>query len=243
MQSSWITPGSATDPSARPRADRPEGSHLAGSLTAPVPGPNFHNVLKDERVRPLAPGGRLETELEVAETVGRLMHFWGFKRPMGRAWTILYLSPQPLSAAELGERLSMSAGGISMTLSALEKWGCVERIWVPGERREYFRAEPDIWKMVQRVLEQRELSLVREFGQTLERARVDLEKRPASRGAQSADDFKLERLKRLSQLANVGEGLLGALVEGHVVDPTFLAAAGGRTEVEGSRPSGSEPAS
>lgn len=214
-------------------------------MTGPPPGPNFHNVLKDDGASPLKADGRLETELEVAETIGRLMHFWGFKRPMGRAWTILYLSSQPLSAAELGERLSMSAGGISMTLSALEKWGCVERIWMPGERREYFRAEPDIWKMVQRVLGQRELSLVREFGETLERAHDNLQNRSGrqSRPLAEAERFKLERLGRLSQLATVGQTLLGALVEGHVVDPTFLAAAGARPEVEGSRPSRAKPPS
>jgi len=161
---------------------------------------------------------------------------------MGRAWTILYLSPEPLSAAELGERLAMSAGGISMTLSALEKWGCVERIWVPGERREYFRAEPDIWKMVQRVLGQRELALVQEFGQTLDRARQTLEG-GAEHSDREGDRFKLERLTRLSELTSVGQTLLGALVAGHAVDPTFLVHAGTRSEVERARGRGPKPAS
>ena len=35
------------------------------------------------------------TELQVADTIGRLIEFWGFKRAMGRAWTLLYLSPSP----------------------------------------------------------------------------------------------------------------------------------------------------
>jgi DNA-binding transcriptional regulator GbsR (MarR family) len=30
-----------------------------------------------------------QPELEVADSVGRLMEFWGFKRPMGRIWTLL----------------------------------------------------------------------------------------------------------------------------------------------------------
>lgn len=171
------------------------------------------------------------------------MHFWGFKRPMGRAWTILYLSPAPLSAAELGDRLSMSAGGISMTLSALETWGCVERIWVPGERREYFRAEPDIWKMVQRVLAQRELALVQEFGAALDRAQSDLEM--GARGAikTDSDAFKLERLARLAHLASVGQSLLSALVAGNAVDPTFLAYPSGRPEAELGRIARGKPAS
>jgi len=213
-------------------------------LTRPGSGPNFHNVLKDDARHGPTPDGQLETELGVAETIGRLMHFWGFKRPMGRAWTILYLSPRPLSAADLAEKLSMSAGGISMTLSELEKWACVERIWVPGERREYFRAEPDIWKMVRRVMAQRELGLVREFGVTLERAQAAMQSDVVAprRPEGEAEAFKVDRLKRLAQLASVGETLLTALVEGHAVDPTFLVHPG-RPDAEGGRQTGSKPAS
>src|SRR5215467_294282 len=47
---------------------------------------------------------------EVADAVGALMEFWGFKRVMGRLWTVLYLSGEPLTAAELCERLAISSG-------------------------------------------------------------------------------------------------------------------------------------
>ena len=48
-----------------------------------------------------------------------------------------------LSAAELAESLSMSAGAVSMTLAELQRWGVVRRVWKPGERREFFEAETD----------------------------------------------------------------------------------------------------
>src|SRR5690606_26006771 len=41
-----------------------------------------------------------KSELLVSEAVGRLMEFWGFKRNMGRVWTVLYLSVDPLSAGD-----------------------------------------------------------------------------------------------------------------------------------------------
>jgi DNA-binding transcriptional regulator GbsR (MarR family) len=147
--------------------------------------------------------------------VGELMHFWGFKRPMGRLWTVLYLAPEPLSAAELGERLDMSAGGISMALSELERWGCVARMAQTGTRRDYFRAEPDIWKMVRRVLAERELVLVRQFGATLERAEASLHE---------AEDleYKRERLRRLAELARAGDTLLSALCAGMPIDPAAI---------------------
>ncbi|MEO6603361.1 MAG: hypothetical protein ABIQ16_25985 [Polyangiaceae bacterium] len=157
-----------------------------------------------------------QAELEVADTIGRLMEFWGFKRPMGRMWTLLYLAPAPLGAAELGEQLKMSAGAVSMTLNELLKWGAVKKSWRPGERRDFYEAETSIGKLVQRVLRERELELVRQFGEALGNADAALP-RPV---ADDPPDFKRERVHELQRLARLGETLLTALVAGKVVDPT-----------------------
>jgi HTH-type transcriptional regulator, glycine betaine synthesis regulator len=158
-----------------------------------------------------------QAELEVADTIGRLMEFWGFKRPMGRMWTLLYLSPNPLGAAELGEQLKMSAGAVSMTLNELLKWGAVKKSWRPGERRDFYEAETSIGKLVQRVLRERELELVRQFGEALSNADSALPRAPESG---SRPDFKRDRVHELQRLACLGETLLTALVAGKMVDPT-----------------------
>jgi len=158
-----------------------------------------------------------QAELEVADTIGRLMEFWGFKRPMGRMWTLLYLSPSPLGAAELGEQLKMSAGAVSMTLNELLKWGAVKKSWRPGERRDFYEAETSIGKLVQRVLRERELELVRQFGEALSNAELSL---PRATEAGASADFKRDRVHELQRLARLGETLLTALVAGKVVDPT-----------------------
>ena len=158
-----------------------------------------------------------QAELEVADTIGRLMEFWGFKRPMGRMWTLLYLSPAPLGAAELGEQLKMSAGAVSMTLNELLKWGAVKKSWRPGERRDFYEAETSIGKLVQRVLRERELELVRQFAEALSNAEAAL---PRQAATESAPDFKRSRVHELQRLSKLGETLLTALVAGKVVDPT-----------------------
>jgi DNA-binding transcriptional regulator GbsR (MarR family) len=164
------------------------------------------------------PEGVSQAELEVADSVGRLMEFWGFKRPMGRIWTLLYLAPEPLGAAEIGEALRMSAGAVSMAISELVKWGAVKKSWRPGERRDFYEAETSIGRLVQRVLRERELSLVRGFGEALEAAQRAL---PSDKGSKpGALSFKRERLGELRRLARLGETLLTALVAGKTVDPT-----------------------
>ncbi len=155
-------------------------------------------------------------ELRAAEVIGALMEFWGFKRVMGRLWTVLYLSPDPLTAAELGERLSLSSGAISMTLGDLQKWGVVRKTWRPGERRDYYEPETSFWKMVSRVFRERELGQVREAIEAFEQARKQLEQ---ARARASAEDktrlrFVENRLGALLALARIGEGLLLMLLSG-----------------------------
>src|SRR5947209_7681673 len=160
-----------------------------------------------------------ESELlhEVADAVGALMEFWGFKRVMGRVWTILFLRGEPLSAAELCEQLAISSGAASMALSDLEHWGVVRRSRKPGDRREYFEAETDVWKMVSRVLRERELLQIERALEIFDRARARLQ-RAIPPGEQARIARMVERIGRLGDLARVGRGLLTAMVQQHKVD-------------------------
>jgi len=151
--------------------------------------------------------------------VGRLMQFWGFKRPMGRLWTLLYLAPEPLTAADIAQSLHMSAGAVSMTLNELSKWGAVKKTWRPGDRRDFYEAETSVWKLVRRVIGERELTLVREFSDALgaaDRALATADLDPA------VSSFKKERVERLLELSKLGENLLSALVAGQAVDPAQI---------------------
>ena len=142
------------------------------------------------------------------------------------------MSEAPLTAADLGDQLKMSAGAISMALSELEKWGAVERTWVPGDRRDFFTAEPDIWKLVRRVMKERELGLVRDFTRNLKRADEHMKRRQTSLEDCARDhdtaqlhaelQYKRARLSQLCSLSEAGENLLAALVDGDAINPGVL---------------------
>ena len=116
------------------------------------------------------------TELAVSDTVGRLMEFWGFKRNMGRIWAVLYLSPDPLSAEDLRNLLQLSSGAVSMTLSELSRWGVVRKVWVQGERKDFFTAEVQLWRMISRVFNDRERAEIVAAIDAFEGALPELEK-------------------------------------------------------------------
>lgn len=163
--------------------------------------------------------------LRAADAVGGLMEFWGFKRNMGRLWCVLYLEARPLSAPELCERLSLSAGAVSMTLSELSKWGAVRKAWVPGERRDYYEPETNVWKMISRVFRERELAQIETSIEAFEAAEQELERRRQRRGAELREiDFASERIESLLELARIGEKLLRAMLSGESVDASPLVA-------------------
>lgn len=163
----------------------------------------------------------LQLQLKVADTIGLLMEFWGFKRSVGRLWTILYMSPEPMSAAALAELLTMSTGSVSMTITELSKWGAIRKTWVPGERRDYYEVETSIWKLLTRVLREREMMLLNDATASLFNAEEVLnqmlKKSDAKRSRRLR--FILERVHRLMLLATMVEAAINAIIEGEMVDP------------------------
>lgn len=165
-----------------------------------------------------------EAELEAADAVGRLMEFWGFRRHMGRLWTVLYLSPEPMTTAELSETLQLSSSAVSLSLGELVRWGAVRKTWRPGERKDFYAAENSVWKLLRRVYERRELNLIRETVDAFTRAQSRLE--DASETLLLEERRRVEymsgRLRRLSALTKAGERLVRLLVAGRVINPADL---------------------
>lgn len=165
-----------------------------------------------------------EVILRVADAIGELMQFWGFKRNMGRMWSVLYLSPEPLSAAQLSQRLSLSTGAVSMLLADLSQWGVVKKSWVPGERRDYYEPESNIWKMVSRVFRQRELQHINNAIETFSQAIdiLDAQRASADASQKPSLELALERIGGLLSLAGIGKKLLESMLSGEPVDATPL---------------------
>ena len=153
-------------------------------------------------------------ELLCADAVGDVIEHWGFRKALGRVWAILYLETVPLGAADIAQRLTMSAGAVSTSLGELQRWGVVRRVWRPGERKEYFEAETDFWKMISKVVSERERFLAESVKDRLDRAASSAEAAPKS--AKRA--HVLERIKRLSAFANVAQAVLDSFIQSQRAD-------------------------
>ena len=161
-----------------------------------------------------------QSEILLADLLGRLIEFWGFKRNMGRVWAILYLSPAPLTAQELRELLDLSAGAVSMTLAELGRWSVVKKLWVPGERKDYFAAEVHVWKMVSRVFAEREGAEIGNAIETMQQALASLEVPLRSKDASERSRAELQRARigALLEVARMARRLLDMLLATARVD-------------------------
>ena len=171
------------------------------------------------------------SEVIVSDVVGRLIEFWGFKRNLGRIWAVLYLSPEALSAEDLRHSLSLSSGAVSMSLNELLRWGVVRRVWVQGERRDFYVAEVQLWKMISRVFSEREKTEIAAAIEAFEEALHALDKQKEQLTAKKSPENKSEhartlerielqkqRIGQLLDLAKLGKKLLDALLSTAKVD-------------------------
>lgn len=80
---------------------------------------------------------------------------WGINRTMAQIHALLLISPDPITQDDIMEELNISRGNTNMNIRELIDWGLVERVLLPGERKEYFSAEKDMWKVIRQIVKER----------------------------------------------------------------------------------------
>ena len=91
----------------------------------------------------------------------------------------------------------------------------VRKVWRPRERREFFEAETDLWKMISKVVAERERFWVRSVRERVEQACALLKNLPTdqARGA-------LQRAKVLLSFAQLAEGVIDRFLASRRADFT-----------------------
>jgi DNA-binding transcriptional regulator GbsR (MarR family) len=108
---------------------------------------------------------------------------WGINRTMSQIHALLLTAPESLSADEIMDQLQISRGNVNMNVRELMDWGLVKKELRMGERKEFFLAEKDIWKVAKLIITERKkrelepmLQLLKELSATEETAKTPEEK-------------------------------------------------------------------
>ena len=96
-----------------------------------------------------------DAKLQFIASWGAFGTHWGINRTMAQIHALLLVSADPLTQDDLMEQLNISRGNVNMNIRELIDWALVDRVIVPGERKEYFSAEKDIWKVARLIIKER----------------------------------------------------------------------------------------
>ncbi len=72
--------------------------------------------------------------------LGQLAQFMGSNRTVGQVYAALLLQTDALCLEDLQEQLGLSKGGICTAVQRLVSLGLARKIWMKGERKDYYLA-------------------------------------------------------------------------------------------------------
>jgi DNA-binding transcriptional regulator GbsR (MarR family) len=148
-----------------------------------------------------------EAKDELIQAWGNLGYSWGLNKTMAQIHALLMISPKPLSTEDIMTDLSISRGNANMNIRALLDWGIISRVSVPGERREYFRSEKDVWALARQVARERRKRELEPIIKVLREVN-DVQ----SDGTEESKEFR-KVVKELKNFAEKSDGLLGTFIK------------------------------
>lgn len=123
---------------------------------------------------------------------------WGINRTVAQTHALLFISPEPLNAEQIGGTLGVARSNVSNSLRELVGWGIVRRVHVLGDRRDHFESLKDVWEMFRIILDERKK---REIDPTL--AMLDECLREAKKEKGAGSRYTAERLRELHEFMSI----------------------------------------
>lgn len=151
----------------------------------------------------------------IIEGLGQLASYFGFTKVMGQLFGVLMLSPDPLSLDDLMARLGISKASVSTNMRTLEHMGIVREVWVKDNRRKYYRAESDFWRILTNILSSRELRDVNQALRVLEDNAGQLQNAIPAMGEDERRlaEFYIERLNQMQEFFRLAQVLLMSIIQ------------------------------
>ena len=101
---------------------------------------------------------------------------WGVNRTVSQIHALLYLTPDPLTAEEITETLSVARSNVSNSLKELQSWGLIAVTHTLGDRRDRFTDKGDTWEMLMTIVEERKRREVEPTLTMLRQCELEMEK-------------------------------------------------------------------
>ncbi len=139
------------------------------------------------------------------EDAGNMTKSFGAGRVLGQIFALLYFSQEPVNLADMQNTLGISKGSASMGVRQLEKWGAVKKIWVVGDRKDYYVANDWFGRIIKNALMDTLNEKMTAYGESLKNAEAMLDE---VEGGNGREEFIRDRLQHLRNFQERVNGLL-----------------------------------
>ena len=150
---------------------------------------------------------------EFVDLWGQMANHWGINRTMAQIHALLMISHEPLTAEQIMDELQISRGNVSMNLRDLINWGIVRRTSLPGDRRDFFVTEADVWSMFQIILRERKKRELDPLLSRLDECLVHAGKKPETSDDKLPHDTYVKRVTELRDFFATFDRISSALLD------------------------------
>lgn len=132
------------------------------------------------------------------EDAGNTTQSFGVGRVIGQIYAFLYFCDSPATLDDMRDALEISKGSASIAVRQLEQWGAVQKVWVKGDRKDYYVAKETFGKIIKSAILETVGKKMGDYEALLAEAREQLEQ--SNDGDEPARiAFMQERLEHLQK--------------------------------------------
>src|SRR5436189_4644283 len=147
-----------------------------------------------------------EARDEFVSQRGVIGSVWVVNRTMAQIHALLITAPSAVSTDEVMAELKISRGNAHSNLRDLVSWGLVRSVVRKGERKEFFEAEKNVWKMFCIIIRERRR---RELRPAMDVLKECAERTKGMNGAEAVVFNK--QIKSLSDFLESADGVITKL--------------------------------
>ena len=136
----------------------------------------------------------------MVEAAGHTSQSLGIGRVVGQIYAHVFFSSTPQSLDDLTKSLGISKGSASMGVRQLEQWGGLEKLWVKGDRKDYYRARDTFGRIIKNAIVDLIGKRMEISASLLDEVEEELLERKRKNGKQTAEEkFVRSRMKKIRE--------------------------------------------
>ncbi|MDD3521260.1 MAG: helix-turn-helix domain-containing protein [Actinomycetota bacterium] len=135
---------------------------------------------------------------------GEKLSHWGLNRTECQVYSLLFISPEPLTIEEITATLNVARSNVSNSLKELLSWKIVSLVNKSGDRRKYYECIKNVWQLFNQVVSEQKR---REIDPMMDIVHKTKEQLASKKEKSSSEEYALERIKDIQGFFDITTNL------------------------------------